>query len=158
MNLYMNIGISNWNNWSFDPTKMMFLTLFPFLSRLLTSNHPKLFSTYLVERTGAMWKTCFSAPQNAKKENQLKHKNHYKSRCPTINLQFSILPKWLAKHISTKVPSKLLLGKDMFTLTYVNLEYETSICIWEFEMIFVVLPSFQLPKRLNSQNTKKLIL
>jgi hypothetical protein len=24
INLYINIGISNWNNWSFDPTKMKF--------------------------------------------------------------------------------------------------------------------------------------
>jgi hypothetical protein len=30
--------------------------------------------------------------------------------------------------------SKLLLGKDMFTLTYVDLEYGTSISIWDFEM------------------------
>jgi len=30
-------------------------------------------------------------------------------------------------------PSKLLLGKDMFTLTLVNLEYETSVSIWEFK-------------------------
>jgi hypothetical protein len=25
INLYMNIGISNWHNWIFDPTKMKFL-------------------------------------------------------------------------------------------------------------------------------------
>ena len=41
----------------------------------------------------------------------------------------------------------------MFTLTYVDLEYETSISIWEFEMMIIVLPSFQFPTRLNSQNT-----
>jgi hypothetical protein len=34
-------------------------------------------------------------------------------------------------------PSNLLLGKDMFTLTLVDLEYETSISIWEFEMMIV---------------------
>ena len=28
INLYMNIGISNWQNWSFDPTQMKFFTLF----------------------------------------------------------------------------------------------------------------------------------
>jgi len=28
INLYMNIGTSNWNNWSFNATKMNFLTLF----------------------------------------------------------------------------------------------------------------------------------
>ena len=30
----------------------------------------------------------------------------------------------------------------MFTLTYVNLEYETSISIWEFEMMIVQNNSF----------------
>ena len=35
-------------------------------------------------------------------------------------------------------PSKLLLGKDMFTLTLVDLEYETSVSIWEFEMSIVL--------------------
>ena len=37
-----------------------------------------------------------------------------------------------------KFPSKLLLGKDMFTLTFVDLENETSISIWEFEMMNVL--------------------
>jgi hypothetical protein len=37
-------------------------------------------STYLVGRNGAMGQTCFSTPQNAKKENQLKHKNQARSR------------------------------------------------------------------------------
>ena len=37
-----------------------------------------------------------------------------------------------------KFPSKLLLGKDMFTLRLVNLKYETSISIWEFEMMNVL--------------------
>ena len=32
----------------------------------------------------------------------------------------------------TKFPSKLLLGKDLFTLTFVDLEHETSVSIWEF--------------------------
>jgi len=39
----------------------------------------------------------------------------------------------LAKHISTKVSSKLLLGKDMFTLTLVDFEYETSVSIWHLK-------------------------
>ena len=46
----------------------------------------------------------------------------------------------------------------MFTLTYVDLEYETSISILEFEMMIVVLLSFQLPTPLNPQNTRKLSL
>ena len=66
--LYMLIGISNWNNESFDPTNMNFLNLYQFLTRYLTSKYLKLFSTYLVGRNGAMWKTSFSAPKNAKKK------------------------------------------------------------------------------------------
>ena len=37
-----------------------------------------------------------------------------------------------------KIPSKLLLGKDMFALTFVELENETSISIWVFEMMNVL--------------------
>jgi hypothetical protein len=43
----------------------------------------------------------------------------------------------------------------MFTLTYIDLEFETSISILEFEMKNVVLHSFQVATRLNSQNTKE---
>ena len=43
--LYMNIGISNWNNWNFDPTYMKFF-LFQFLTRFSTSKYMNLFSTY----------------------------------------------------------------------------------------------------------------
>ena len=64
----MYIGISNWRNWSFDPSNMKFFTLFQFLTRFLTSKYLKLFSTYLVGRNRAMLKTCFSARQNAKKQ------------------------------------------------------------------------------------------
>ena len=39
--------------------------LFQIATRLLTTEHPKLFSTYLLERNGALWKSFFSAPQNA---------------------------------------------------------------------------------------------
>jgi len=39
------------------------------------------------------------------------------------------MSKLLAKPISTKVASKLLLGKHKFTLTYDDLEYETSTSI-----------------------------
>ena len=45
--VHMNIGNSNSHNWSFDPTKMMFFTLFRFLTRLLTPMYLKPFSTYL---------------------------------------------------------------------------------------------------------------
>ena len=50
----------------------------------------------------------------------------------------------------------------MFTLTLVDVEYETSVSIWELEMMIALklnfLPSFQLATRLNSQNTMKLNL
>jgi len=59
---------------------MTFLTLFHFLIRVLTFNHLKPFRTYLVGRNGAIWKTCFSPPQNTKEENQMKHKNELRNR------------------------------------------------------------------------------
>ena len=37
-----------------------------------------------------------------------------------------------------KFPSKLLLGKDMFTLTFVDVENETIISIWDFEKMNVL--------------------
>ena len=46
----------------------------------------------------------------------------------------------------------------MLSLTFIDLEYESSISIWEFEIMIAVLPSFQLPTRLHSQNTWKLSL
>jgi len=76
----MNIGVSNWHNSSFDSTKMKFFPLFQFLTRLLTSNHFNLRTTQLVGRNGVMWKTCFSASQNAKNESHLKHENHVRKR------------------------------------------------------------------------------
>ena len=54
------------------------MTLFPFLTRLLIAKHLKLLTTYL-GRNVAIWETCFSAPQNAKK-NELKHKNQVPNR------------------------------------------------------------------------------
>ena len=59
----------------------------------------------------------------------------YMSRCPTFTFQFTIMSKGLAEH---KFPTKLLLGKDMFTLIIVDLENETSISIWEFEKMNVL--------------------
>ena len=66
INLFINIGISNWHNWIFDVND--FFDLFHFLTWLLNSKHLKHFSTYLVGRNVKMWITCFSAPQNAKKK------------------------------------------------------------------------------------------
>ena len=49
------------------------------------------------------------------------------------NIRFSGLDNDKMTCITHTYPSKLLLGKDMFTLTFVDLEIETSISIWEFE-------------------------
>ena len=38
----------------------------------------------------------------------------------------------------TQVSSKLLLGRDMFTLTFVDLENGNCISIWEFEKMNVL--------------------
>ena len=47
----------------------------------------------------------------------------------------------------------------MFTFTFLELENENSISIWEFEKMNVLkiifLPSFQIVIRLNSQNRKE---
>ena len=47
----------------------------------------------------------------------------------------------------------------MFRMIFVEFEYETSVSIWEFEKVdrtkMIVLPSFQLATRLNSQNTNE---
>ena len=54
------------------------------------------------------------------------------------NIHFSGLDNVKMTCITHKFPSKLLLGKDMFTLTFVDLEKETSISIWEFEKMNVL--------------------
>jgi len=57
-----------------------------------------------------------------------------------FNNQFSALDnvKMTLPNTSVlKVPSKLLLGKDMFTLNLVEHEYESSVSIWEFTLISI---------------------
>ena len=56
------------------------------------------------------------------------------------NIHFSALDnvKMNAKQISSKIPTKLLLGKIMFALKFVELESETSTSIWKFEMMNVL--------------------
>ena len=49
------------------------------------------------------------------------------------NIHFSGLDNVKLTCITHKFPSKLLLGKVMFTLTFVDLEYEASISVWGFE-------------------------
>ena len=54
------------------------------------------------------------------------------------NIHFSGLNNVKMTCITRNFPSKLLLGKDMFTLTFVDLENETTFSIWEFEKIYVL--------------------
>ena len=54
------------------------------------------------------------------------------------NIHFSGLDNVKMTCITHKFPSKLLLEKDMFTLTFVDLENETNISIWEFERMKVL--------------------
>ena len=54
------------------------------------------------------------------------------------NIHFSGFDNVKMTCITHKFPSKLLLVKDMFTLTFVDLENETSISIWEFEKVNVL--------------------
>ena len=77
----------------------------------------------------------------------------------TINFQFSIMSKWLAKHISTKVSFKITIRK---THVYIDIRWTWiwnqffSLGIWKDDRtIMIVLPSFQLATRLNSQNTNE---
>ena len=78
------------------------------------------------------------------------------SRCPTFTFQFSIMSKWLAKHISTKVSFKITIRKRH---VYIDICWPWKwnqyfyLGIWNDERTKIIfLPSFQLVKRLNSQN------
>jgi hypothetical protein len=79
------------------------------------------------------------------------------SRCPTINFQLSIISKWLAKHISTKVSFKITIRKRH---VYIDIRWpwiwnqQFCLGIWiDDRTKMIILPSFQLATRLNSQNT-----
>jgi len=84
------------------------------------------------------------------------------ARCPTINFQSSIMSKWLAKHISTKVSFKITTRKRH---VYIDIVWP-----WIWNQCFyleiwndnptkmMLLPSFQLATRLKSQNTNELSL
>ena len=54
------------------------------------------------------------------------------------NIHFSVLDNVKMTSITHKFSSKLLFGKDMFILTFVVLENETSISIWDLEKINVL--------------------
>ena len=78
--LCMNIGISNLNNWNFDPTSMKFSTLFRFLTRFMTSKYLKLLKVH------TSWSEMERREKRAfqhlklRKNNQLKYKNQVHKR------------------------------------------------------------------------------
>ena len=78
------------------------------------------------------------------------------SLCITFTFQFSIMSKWLAKHISTKVSFKITIRKIH---VYIDIRWPLKrnqyfyLGIWEDDRSkILLLPSFQLVTRLNSQN------
>ena len=78
------------------------------------------------------------------------------SRCPTFIFQISIMSKWLAKHISTKVSFKITTRKRQVYI-YIRWTWKWNqyfyLGIWEDERSKIIfLPSFQLVTGLNSQN------
>jgi uncharacterized membrane protein len=89
-------------------------TYFTFLQRILNSTHMKVFNIFCLIYV-AMSNILLSGLDNVK-----------------------------ITRITHKFPSKLLLGKDMFTLTFVDLENETSISIWEFDKMNVLKSYFCL--------------
>ena len=84
------------------------------------------------------------------------------SRCPTFTFQVSIMSKWLAKLISTKVHFKITIRKR-----HVNIDIRWP---WKWKQYFylgirkderskiIYLPSFQVVTRLNSQNRNEISL
>ena len=84
------------------------------------------------------------------------------SRCPTFTFQDSIMSKWLANHISTKVSFKITIRKRH---VHIDIRWPWKwnqyfyLGIWENERSKIIfLPSFQLVTRLNSQNRNESIL
>ena len=78
------------------------------------------------------------------------------SRGPTFTFQFSIMSKWLAKHISTKISFKITIRKKH---VYIDIRWPWKwntylyMGIWNDESTKIIfLPSFQFVTRLNSQN------
>jgi len=103
-----------------------------FSTRILTSTHTTEFNIFFAE---------------------------YVSRCPTFNFQLSKITKWLDKHISTKVSFKITIRKRH---VYIDIGWpwiwKKCFClgIWNDDRTkMIVLPSFHIATRLNSQNTNE---
>ena len=79
INYYMNIGISNWHNWNFDPTKMRFLIYFSSLYDYWT---PSTWNSSVQTSWGEMERCEKRAFQllTMRKRNQLQHKNQARNR------------------------------------------------------------------------------
>jgi len=81
------------------------------------------------------------------------------SRSPTINFQLSIMSKKLAKHISTKVSYTITIRKRHVYIEF-GWPWIWNQCfyleIWnDGRTNMIVLPSFQVSTRLNSDNTNE---
>ena len=82
-------------------------------------------------------------------------------RCPILIFQLSIMSKWFAKHISNKVSFKFTLRKRH---VYIDIGWPWIwnqyfyLGIWNDRTKIIVLTSFQLVTRLNSQNRNELSL
>jgi hypothetical protein len=124
--------VSNLHDCSNGLGKMWLSFTFHFSRRILTSTHTKAFNF------------CFAK---------------YMTWCPTFNFQLSIMTKWLAKHISTKVSSKITIRKrhvyiDIFWTWIWNQCFYLG--NWNHDRTkMIVFPLFQLATRLNSRNTKE---
>ena len=84
------------------------------------------------------------------------------SRCPTFTFQVSIMSKWLAKHISTKVSFKITITKRQ---VYIDIRWPWKwnqyfyLGIWNDKRTKIIfLPSSQLVTRLHSQNRNETCL
>jgi hypothetical protein len=82
------------------------------------------------------------------------------SRYPTFTFYISIMSKWLAKHISTKVSFKITIRKRH---VYIDIRWSwiwnqcLFLGIWNDDRTkMIVLPSFPLATRWNSQNTNEI--
>ena len=77
------------------------------------------------------------------------------ARCPTFTFQVSIMSKWLAKHISTKVSFKITIRKACSHWNSLNLKMKPVFLLGFREderSKIIYLSSFQLVTGLNSQN------
>ena len=78
------------------------------------------------------------------------------SRCPTFTFQVSIMSKWLAKHISTKVSFIITIRKRHVYIDFrwpLKWNHYFYLGIWNDERTKIIfLPSFQLVTRFNSEN------